>query len=180
MRAAAIILLISVIVPTAGGYATPITQSSALLFPTDQKPKPSGPIATVRVGPEVGDTLKIMPVTFLSKPRTNVGEGSKSMCGLIITALGAPSQGVVTVGIGVNEATPSCDAVLAIGAVPAAHGETTRRLGIIHAVSSQNAADGRAAVILRRTAGKWQVDDAATTRADTISRYTIAELRRIL
>lgn len=179
MRAVVALLLLAVIVPS-GGSAAPSALSRSGLFPAAGATKPSGPDVTVRVGTSVADTLRITPVTFLSKPGTNAGEGSKSMCGVIITARGASPQGVITVGVGVNEATPACDAVVAIGAVPPARGEATRRLGIIHAVSSQNAADGRAAVVLRRADGKWQVDDAATTRADTISRYTIAELRRIL
>ena len=180
MRVVAIVLLGTVIIPAIGGRAAPIAPRMARLFPANGELKSSGPTVTIRIGAGAANTPRITPVTFLSKPGTNAGEGSKSMCGLIITSRGAPPQGVVTVGIGVNQATPACDAVLAIGAVPAAHGEPTRRLGVIHAISSQNAADGRAAVVLRRTAGKWQVDDAATTRADAISHYTIAELRRVL
>lgn len=120
-------------------------------------------------------------MTFLSRPGTNNGENSKSMCGLVIVAPGRRPQGVVTVGTGVTEATPSCDAVLAVGAVPAAAVGAVRRIGAIHAISSRNAARGRAAVVLRRDgAGTWSVDDDATARADTITHYTIAELRRKL
>ncbi|MGI4876238.1 MAG: hypothetical protein ACRYG4_01985 [Janthinobacterium lividum] len=156
-------------------------QSIGGMFPAKHAPTPSGMPVLLKVGPAAADTLTINPVTFLSRPGTNAGEGSKSMCGLIIASIGHPAQGVITVGTGTTEATPSCDAVLAMGAVPAAHGERTRRLGIIHAVSSGSAANGRTAVVLRRgTDGMWAVDEAGTARADTITHYTIAELRRKL
>ena len=179
MRAAVAVLLASAIMPAGVAFATTILAMKQL-FPTERPPILSGRVVAIKVGPAVTDDLKITPVTFLSKPGTNTGEGSKSMCGLVIKSRGNQMQGVITVGIGVTEATPSCDAILAIGAVPALRGEPIRRLGVIHAVSSQNAADGRAAVVLRRVAGRWEVDDAATTRADTLSHYSIAELRRIL
>lgn len=153
--------------------------SSNDLFPASGAPSASGAMIVVRVGSAAADALRISPVTFLSRPGTNRGEGSKSMCGLVITAPGHLPQGVITVGTGVTEATPSCDAVLAVGAVSASPGQKVRRIGVIHAVSSRNAANGRSAVVLRRDAdGKWLVDDDATARADTMTRYTIAELRR--
>lgn len=160
--------------------AMPVNGSSEL-FPAEQAPTPSGATIVVRVGTAADDTVQIKPVTFLSRSGTNPGEGSKSMCGLVITAHGHRQQGIITVGTGVTEATPSCDNVLAVGAVPASPGEIIRRLGAIHAVSSRNAANGRTAVVLRRDAeGKWLIDDEATARADTITHYTIAELRRRL
>ena len=94
---------------------------------------------------------------------------------------GRRPQGVITVGTGATEATPSCDAVLAVGAVPAGAGGKIRRIGVIHAVSSRIAANGRAAIVLCRDgAGTWSVDEDATVQADTITHYTIAELRRKL
>lgn len=151
------------------------------LFPAEREPTSSGVAIVVRVGPAANDAMRIKPVTFLSRSGINPGEGSKAMCGLIIAAQGRQPQGVITVGTGVNDATPSCDAVLAVGTLPAARGEKIRRIGVIHAVSSRNAAGGRAAVVLRRnTVGRWLVDDDATARADTMTNYTIAELRRRL
>ena len=156
-------------------------RDAAGLFPTSGTPQAAGATTVVRVGAGAADVVRISPVTFLSRPGTNGGEGSKSMCGLVIVAPGRRPQGVVTVGTGVTEATPSCDAILAVGAVPATAGGTVRRVGAIHAVSSRNAASGRAAVVLRRDgAGNWSVDNDATTRVDTITHYTIAELRRKL
>lgn len=165
-----------------GSSCTALTlNDSNELFPAEREPTSSGVAIVVRVGPAANDALRIKPVTFLSRSGTNPGEGSKAMCGLVIAAQGRQPQGVITVGTGVNEATPSCDAVLAVGAVPAALGEKVRRIGVIHAISSRNAADGRAAVVLRRNAvGKWLVDDDATARADTMTNYTITELRRRL
>jgi hypothetical protein len=174
-------LAAAVLIFTGGGGAAQSIESARSLFPTDVTPRQAGATTVVRVGTTAADALRISPVTFISRPGTNDDEGSKSMCGLIIVAPGRQPQGVVTVGTGVTDATPSCDAVLAIGAVPAPLGGTVRRIGIIHAVSSRNAANGRTAVVLRRdSAGNWSVDADATERADTITHYTLAELRRTL
>ena len=162
------------------GQAQPVGSGNGL-FPTDGSLRASGATTVVNVGPTAADALRISPVTFLRRAGTNNGESSKSMCGLVIVSPGRRPQGVITVGTGATEATPSCDAVLAVGAVPAVAGGTVRRIGTIHAVSSRNAADGRAAIVLRRDgAGTWSVDEDATVQADTITHYTIAELRRKL
>ena len=56
-----------------------------------------------------------------------------------------------------------------------------RRIGAIHAVSSGDAANGQAAVVLGRSgAGKWSFDNDAMALADTLTQYTIPALRRKL
>ena len=56
-----------------------------------------------------------------------------------------------------------------------------RRIGAIHAVSSGDAANGRAVVVLSRNgAGTWSVDNDATALVDTLTQYTIPALRRKL
>ena len=104
------------------------------------------------------------------------------MCGVVISTPGKSLQGVVTVGTGTTEATPSCDAILAIGALPPARSERTQRIGLVHAVSSRNADNGRAAIVLQQgTGGNWIVDGNTSERlGNTLVQFTIAEMRRKL
>jgi len=149
------------------------------LFPASREPEASGRPVTVKVGPARADVVRVTPVIFLSNPGTEPSQDSKSMCGLVIQAPGHAPQGVVTIGTGRSGATPSCDAVLAVGALPAARGERTRRIGAIHAVSSRNAQDGRDIIVLHRVGtGPWTVDEDATGRIEfSLRKHTIAEMR---
>jgi hypothetical protein len=163
--------------------AAQATQSYKHLFPALEEPVVSGRPVSITVSSRPGDVVQLTPITFLSKPGTNIpAEGSKPMCGLVIDAPGRPREGLVTIGTGQTEATPGCEAVLAIGGLPAASGQSARRIGLIHATLNRNVPNNREIVVLSRDdAGRWVRDDRVTERVNNkIRRVTIAEMRRLL